>query len=163
MMATPLRIVEADLSQPQHQRDVLALTDAIAEDPVGNAAPLPETVRARLIDGLRRHPTTLIFLAYDGDTAVGIATCFVGFSTFYAQPLINIHDLLVLPSARGRGVAGLLLDAVETRARALDCCKLTLEVQEQNDRARTLYAARGFGPALYGDPAAPVLFYAKRL
>jgi GNAT superfamily N-acetyltransferase len=158
-----MKIVEADLSHPHHQRDVIALTNAIAEDPAANGAPLSPEVCAKLIDGLRRHPTTLVFLAYDGDSAVGIATCFVGFSTFYAQPLINIHDLLVLPVARGQGVAGRLLDTVEARARELGCCKLTLEVQEQNERARAIYQARGFGPALYGEPAAPVLFYAKPL
>jgi hypothetical protein len=36
-------------------------------------------------------------------------------------------------------------------------------VQEQNARARAIYAARGYAPALYGDPAAPCLFYAKPL
>jgi GNAT superfamily N-acetyltransferase len=158
-----IRIVEADLTEPQHQRDVITMTNAIALDPVGNGAPLPADVLERLVEGLRRHPTTLIFLAYDGDEVVGIATCFLGFSTFYARQLINIHDLAVLPAARGRGAGGLLLDAVEARARTLGCCKLTLEVQEQNQRARRMYEARGWAQAIYGDPPAGALFYAKPL
>ena len=46
---------------------------------------------------------------------------FVGFSTFAASPLINIHDLHVEPEWRRQGVARLLLEAVEARARALGC------------------------------------------
>jgi len=68
-------VVEADLSVTNHQRDVAALTDAYARDPMGNGAPLAPEVLDRLIPALRAHPTTLVFLAYDGAEAVGIATC----------------------------------------------------------------------------------------
>ena len=37
------------------------------------------------------------------DKPVGLATTFEGFSTFAAKPLINIHDIAVLPDYRGRG------------------------------------------------------------
>ncbi len=127
-----IRIVEADLDRPEHQRAVLELTDAYSRDPMGDGHPLSPEVREALIPGLQRHPTTLIFLAYDGTDAVGIATCFLGFSTFSARPLINIHDLGVLPAQRGRGIGRQLLAAIESKARALGCCKLTLETQENN-------------------------------
>ena len=58
--------------------------------------------------------------------AVGIATCFRGFSTFYARPTIYVHDLSVLPEQRGGGIGRRLLEAVAARARLLVCCKLTL-------------------------------------
>ncbi len=96
---------------------------------MGNSQDLPQEVRNRLIPGLQAHPTTLIFLAYRGDEAVGIAVCFRGFSTFVAKPLLNIHDLAVNPDCRGQGIGHLLLDQVEHRAHELGCCKLTLEVQ----------------------------------
>jgi hypothetical protein len=99
-LAASLQIVEADLSREAHQCDVVAMIDAYARDPMGNDGPLPEDVYARLVDGLRSHPTTLIYLAYLSGDAVGIATCFVGFSTFYAKPLINIHDLGVVAPFR---------------------------------------------------------------
>ncbi len=152
-------VVEAELSRADHQHDVLALTAAYAEDPMGNAGPLAPEVLDRLIPGLRSHPTTIVLLAYSEGRAVGIANCFLGFSTFNARPLINVHDLAVLPQFRGRGVGRLLLDAVVQKARALGCCRVTLEVQEANARARALYQEAGFGPALYGEPAAAALFY----
>lgn len=158
---TDINIVEADLRRPEHQRDVVALTDAYARDPMGNDGPLPPEVLARLPAALRDHATTLIFLAYAGDQAIGIATCFLGFSTFAARPLLNIHDLAVLPAHRGRGVARRLLAAVEDRARQLGCCKLTLEVQENNLRAKHLYTSAGFAHALTATAGGGALYYAK--
>jgi ribosomal protein S18 acetylase RimI-like enzyme len=162
-MVSPLTIVEANLANPQHQRDVLAMTAAYALDGMGNGGPLPDDVLARLIPGLREHPTTLIFLAYIDETVVGIATCFLGFSTFAARPLINIHDLAVLPDHRGRGVGRALLEAVERKARDRGCSKVTLEVQENNLHARRIYQTAGFGQGVYGDATGGSLFYWKTL
>jgi len=161
--APAISIVEADLARPDHARDVVALTQAYALDPMGNGAPLDAAVGARLITGLREHPTTLIFLAYSGDQAVGIATCFRGFSTFRARPLLNIHDLAVAPGQRSRGIGARLLAAVEQKARELGCCRLTLEVQEHNANARRLYGRAGFAHMVYGEPAGGTLFYVKPL
>src|SRR6266480_611035 len=112
-----IRIVEADLSLPAHQEAVLAMVDAYSRDAMGDGKPLDEDVRAQLIPGLRRHPTTLIFLAFNRDQPLGAAVCFIGFSTFAAKPLINIHDFLVLPTSRGKGIGRRLLEAVETKAK----------------------------------------------
>jgi ribosomal protein S18 acetylase RimI-like enzyme len=162
-MLVPLTIVEADLGRPDHQEAVVALTDAYASDPMGSGRPLPDAARRSLIAGLRAQPTVVIFLAYQDGEPVGIATCFRGFSTFAARPLINIHDLAVLPSHRGRGIGRRLLDAVEQRARATGCCKVTLEVQEDNARARRIYEAAGFGPTVYAPGAGRALFFSKPL
>lgn len=158
-----LTILEADLSRPDHQKDVVAMTAAYAMDVMGNGGPLPPEVLKRLIPALREHPTTIIFLAYLDGRVVGIATCFLGFSTFAARPLINIHDLAVLPEHRGRGIGRALLDAVQRNARQRGCSKVTLEVQENNTRARRVYEAAGFGQAVYGETTGGSLFYTKRL
>jgi ribosomal protein S18 acetylase RimI-like enzyme len=142
-----VEIVEADLMRKEHQQAVLELIDAYAMDPMGNGEPLKTEVRNALIPGLQQHPTTIIFLAYIGGNAAGIAVCFRGFSTFNARPLINIHDFAVLPAYRGHGVGQGLLKGVERKARNLDCCKLTLEVQENNLRAQRVYVAAGFSRA----------------
>ncbi len=161
--ATKVVIVKAELDRLDHQEAIVAMTAAYALDVMGNGGPLPPEVLSRLIPALQSHPTTLIFLAFVGDAPVGIATCFVGFSTFAARPLINIHDLAVLPAHRGRGVGRALLAAVEHEARERGCAKVTLEVQENNQRARRVYAAAGFGQAVYGDTTGGSLFYSKFL
>src|ERR1017187_4909717 len=94
-MPDPVCIVVADLGRPDHQEAVLAMTDAYSRDPFGDGNPLDADVRERLISALRGHPTTLVFLAFGGARPIGIATCFTGFSTFAAKPLVNIHDLVV--------------------------------------------------------------------
>jgi len=137
-------IVEADLSLLQHRAAVLELSRDYARDPMGSGSDLPLAVQESLIDGLRAHPTTLILLAFDADRPVGIATCFFGFSTFAARRLINVHDLHVRAECRGKGIGRSLLEAVEAKARALGCCKLTLEVQEKNLVAQAVYRSFGF-------------------
>lgn len=159
----PIEIVEADLKRTEHQYAVIELIDAYAMDPMGNGKPLSAEVRRALIPALRRHPTTVIFLAYQGGNAIGIAVCFLGFSTFSAQPLINIHDLAVLAPHRGQGTARRLLEEVERKARDMGCCKLTLEVQENNHRARRVYEATGFAQAVYQEAAGRSLFLSKPL
>jgi ribosomal protein S18 acetylase RimI-like enzyme len=151
-------IVEADLTRAEHREAVRALTASYALDPMGNDGPLP----AEVLDRLASFPTTVILLAYVEGTAVGIATCFRGFSTFRAQPRLNLHDLAVLPDQRGRGVGQQLLAAVASKARALGCCKVTLEVQENNMAARRAYERAGFATATCGQGTGS-LFLAKPL
>ena len=139
-----VEIIEADLKQPAHQRAIVEMVNAYARDPMGNGTDLPDEIQQMLIDGLQQHPTTLVFLAYVEGQPSGIAVCFRGFSTFAAQPLVNIHDLSVLPAHRGRGIGRRLLQAVEERARSLGCCKVTLEVRDDNLRAKRIYDEYGF-------------------
>jgi ribosomal protein S18 acetylase RimI-like enzyme len=156
-------VVEADLANPQHQEAILTLLGAYACDPMGGGRALPEEVRAALLPGLRQHPTTLVFLACCDAQPAGIAVCFVGFSTFAARPLLNIHDLAVLPAYRRQGVGQLLLEHVAAKARLLGGCKLTLEVREDNATARRLYERGGFGHMAYAGGATRVLFLEKLL
>jgi ribosomal protein S18 acetylase RimI-like enzyme len=162
-LSSEVRVIAADLERPDHARAIVDLTAAYAEDVMGNGGPLPADVLRRLVPALREHPTTIVFLAYLDAQPVGIATCFLGFSTFAARPLINVHDLAVLPGYRGRGIGRALLASVEAHARERGCAKVTLEVQENNHRARHVYARAGFGNVVYGDTTGGSLFYAKTL
>jgi GNAT superfamily N-acetyltransferase len=162
-MKNIIKIIEADLENKKDQADIIAMTLAYALDEMGNNSILPEDVRRQLIPGLKAMPTANIFLANSNEKPVGIATCFLGFSTFNARPLLNIHDFAVVPEYRKMGISRLLMEAVEEKARKLGCCKLTLEVNEQNSRAKQVYKAAGFEPAIGGKLEAKLLFYVKRL
>src|SRR5687767_8997758 len=158
-----IEIIQADLGRKDHQEAVLSLIDGYAADPLARGRPLAADVRATLIPGLRQHPTTIILLAQEGPLPVGIAVCFLGFSTFAARPLLNIHDFFTVPSHRGRGIARLLLTALEARARELGCCKLSLEVQQNNDRARQVYAAAGFDQYTLAEAGGGAFYLTKPL
>ncbi len=141
-----LSVTPADLRRPDHAAALVEIIDSYARGPGGQNAPLSPQARQDMAAGLLEQPHSLVLLAWDGEEGVGAAVCFFGFSTFAARPLLNLHDFAVRPEWRGRGVGSALLDAVEERARARGCCKITLEVHDTNDRAKALYERRGFGP-----------------
>lgn len=148
-------IVEADYHNSQHCSDIKFLTNAYAKDEMGGAHPLPQQTLQEMIEGLRNTSNAFSLIAYHKEDALGIANCFIGFSTFEARKIINIHDLAVLPDFRNRGIGELLLQSIQKKARKLKCCKLTLEVRVDN-RAREFYERFGFET---GDPA--MLFMTK--
>ena len=152
----------ANLDSATDAAAIVAVLDSYASDPRGGSTPLSAEVKARLIPGLATHPTTRVWLAFDAGQAIGLCVGFMGFSTFRAQPLINIHDLAVVPGRRGGGVGRALLTAVEQHARDAGCCKLTLEVQDDNHPARLLYERFGFRDVVYGD-SGPTRFLGKAL
>ena len=154
-----ITILRADLSNDRQASDVLAMLDHYAAHPMGQGRPLDEDVRARLLDGLREHPTTIALLAYRGESPVGIALCFRGYSSFKAKPLINIHDFAIHESARGQGVGRQLMEAVFDLARQLDCCRVTLEVAVANEPAKQLYQKCSFEP---GDPQSSAQWFWTR-
>ncbi len=142
---------------------VVAMVDAYARDPTARGAPLPEEIKLALVPGLRAQPGAIVLLAFDGDAPIGVAVCFLGFSTFAAKPLLNVHDLCVVDAHRGRGVSRLLLDAIEAEARARGCCKITLEVLEKNQRARDVYLRFGFADYQLDPQMGSALMMEKKL
>lgn len=122
------------------------LLDAYASDPMGGGEALAQEVKQRLCDDLAARPTAASFIAWQDNQAVGLVNCIEGYSTFKARPLMNIHDIAVLPAHRGVGVGQALLAAAEQHARARGCCKLTLEVLTGNARALSSYLRFGFAP-----------------
>ncbi|MFH5882911.1 GNAT family N-acetyltransferase [Halalkalibaculum sp. DA3122] len=152
-----IEIREADYRDEGQAAEVLRLTDMYARDVMGMEEPLPNATRINLIHELAEMPNAFTLLAFRDGAAVGIANCFVGFSTFEGQKLINIHDLAVVPEWRGLGIGKKLLRAVQHKARKLKCCRITLEVREDNP-AIDLYERFGFDN---GDPR--MLFMSKEL
>ncbi|MDN3651629.1 GNAT family N-acetyltransferase [Thalassotalea ponticola] len=144
MLENTIRIELAQLDNPQHQDDLLMLLDAYAQDPMGGATPLSATTKSTLIASMQQHPQVFSLLCYVDDKPAAICNCVLGFSTFKAKPLINIHDIAVLPRYRGLGLSHKLLASVEQQAIERGCCKLTLEVLHGNEVAKASYAKFGF-------------------
>lgn len=152
-----MEIIKADLDNEKHSSAILDLTNSYAKDPMGLDSPLKNEVKKKLIDELKKFPCNLHFIAFMDGKPAGVANCVFSFSTFYAAKVINIHDLAVNPSFRSNGIGEALIGAVEKEAIAQDCCKVTLEVREDN-RARNLYERSGFS---YGEPK--MFFMEKKL
>jgi len=137
-------VKRTDLIYSKEKEDFLEVLQSYAKDVMGGGKEIGPNITSKLINNLVNVPNKLLLLAYKDNDIAGLANCFYGFSTFKAQPLINIHDFAVLPKYRGQGVGLEILKRVEQIAKDEDCCKITLEVLEGNKRAQSIYQEFGF-------------------
>jgi ribosomal protein S18 acetylase RimI-like enzyme len=142
-----LLICQADYTDPVHMDALLSLLDAYARDPAGGGEGLSGYAKAHLADALRQRSNLFSVLALEQRAKwlpVGLVNCVEGFSTFACKPLVNVHDVVVLTSHRGRRIGEQMLAKVEDIARERGACKLTLEVLSGNLSALALYQRVGF-------------------
>lgn len=139
-----IHVNRANLENPDHAQALVDLMRIYALDPMGGGKDLSDYVKANLASALHKRDDTCVVLAFLNSEAVGLLTCMVGFSTFNCKPLLNIHDVIVKPEYREQGILKRLLKEAEEIAIEKECCKLTLEVLEGNEPARTAYAKFGF-------------------
>jgi aminoglycoside 6'-N-acetyltransferase I len=105
----------------------------------------PERLRAHLALMLA-EPGSAVFLAWEDERAVGVATVTTVIGLEFGRSA-ELEDLYVLPEARGRGVAGALIDAVRAWCRACGCAVLAVVVTPEGQSERGLlefYTRRGF-------------------
>ncbi|HEX6734132.1 MAG TPA: GNAT family N-acetyltransferase [Azonexus sp.] len=151
------------MHDPGHARAWLELLDHYARDPMGGGSGLSDYARRHLVARLQAQAGFHAALVFVDGAAVGLINCFAGFSTFAAKPLLNIHDIVVHADWRGRGIGQVLLGWAARRAGELGCCKLTLEVLANNDKALAAYARAGFAPYVLDPAAGQALFLQKIL
>ena len=133
-----------DFENPMHLTALVDLTNHYMTDPMGEAPPLNKIEQLRLVDGLANHPSALVlFILYRGEI-VGLATCFIPFSTFNVKPYLYIHDLVVYSDYRNKGLGKALMEKLIELSTERDYCKITLEVREDNFQAQGLYYSLGF-------------------
>lgn len=142
--ATALQILRADYQHAGDAQALVDLLDAYARDPAGGGHPLSDFAKTHLVRELAARPQAFSVLAFDGTQPVGLVNGIEGFSTFACRPLVNVHDVVVLASHRGRRVGERMLAEVEAIARERGACKLTLEVLQGNAPAIKLYERIGF-------------------
>ncbi|WP_225770180.1 GNAT family N-acetyltransferase [Inquilinus sp. Marseille-Q2685] len=105
-----------------------------------------------LLAGLIAGPGSTILVAEDGSALAGLATLVE--RTIPANPvrperrIVEIDNLVVMPTHRRRGIAGLLLRHAESWARGRGIGALELGVWEFNAGAFACYEAAGFAPTI---------------
>jgi ribosomal protein S18 acetylase RimI-like enzyme len=139
-----LKIVQADYANPLHAAALLSLLDDYARDISGGGEPLSDYAKTNLVSALAARPQAFSVLAFDGAEPVGLVNCIEGFSTFACKPLVNVHDVVVIASHRGKRVGEKMLALVEKISAQRGACKLTLEVLQGNASAIKLYERIGF-------------------
>jgi ribosomal protein S18 acetylase RimI-like enzyme len=158
-----VEIAIADYYDARQGDSVVKLMNSYALDQMGGGEALPESVKHSLIAGLAKVPGAFTVLAFIEGEPAGLINCFMGFSTFKAKPLINIHDVIVLTEYRGFKLSQLMLDKVEAVARERGCCKLTLEVLQGNKIAQNAYVKFGFAGYTLDPEMGNAMFWQKAL
>ena len=153
----------ADYRDAAQAAALVDLLDTYARDPAGGGTPLDAAVREGLPAALAARPQAFSVLAFDGDKPVGLINCIEGFSTFACRPLVNVHDVVVLPSHRGQRVAQRMFAQVEQEARKRGACKLTLEVLSGNAPALRAYEREGFAGYQLDPAFGTAVFLQKKL
>jgi ribosomal protein S18 acetylase RimI-like enzyme len=156
-------ILKADLSNPVHGNAFVYLLNLYALDPMGGGEELSDFAKDNLVKTLRHRTDFHVILAFVNGDGAGLITCIDGFSTFACKPLLNIHDVVVKPKYRGRGLSKLMLAKVEEIALEKGCCKLTLEVLEENHAAKAAYASFGFEGFVLDEDMGKAEFWQKKL
>lgn len=135
---------ELDKCNPLDIALLTRLVDMYSQDNMGAGHALHPDAYQRLGKTFAEHPAVFALVAEEEDFPCGIALCVLGLSSFFAMPLVNIHDLSVIPEKRNKGVGKVLLEAVAEAAKKRGACKITLEVRPDNASARHLYQTAGF-------------------
>ena len=152
MNQAKINIVTCDYNNPDHLNALVDLMNAYIADDMGGGEPLNKLKQLRLVDGLNQHPASIVLLAESDNVFCGLLVAFENFSTFTVSPMINIHDLIVLPAYRGKGVGRLLLEEIINIGNSKKCSRITLEVRSDNPVAQNLYKSIGFAevePSMY--------------
>ena len=150
--------VQVDLNNPEHCCQLIDLLDAYMQDEMGNGAPMQVEKASEIIEGLKNHAGYIGFFALVNGEFAALANCNKNFSTFKAKPLINIHDFIVYPKFRGKGVGLFLLDSIAGFGIENNYCRINLEVRNDNLKAQNLYKKAG-----YSDCHPPMYFWERQL
>lgn len=99
-----------------------------------------DLLREHLFDAPRGAEAVL---AFEADTAVGMAICFHNFSTFLGRPGLYLEDLFVVPEARGKGYGKALMVHLARTAKARGCGRFEWWVLDWNRPAIDFYRSIG--------------------
>lgn len=140
------QIIQCNLNQHSHQIAFIDLLNHYISDEMGGGETLNRTKADELFVQLNNQPNfRAFFVLYEGEVA-GMVTTFKNISTFQVKPLINIHDVIVKKNYRNKGLGHKLVGFVLELARNENCCRVNLEVREDNHRAMEVYRDFDFGP-----------------
>jgi len=156
MQTSNTKTIFCDYSNSAHKQAVADLINVYIADEMGGGKPLSAEETNRLIEGLEKHPKSVVILAETDSVFTGLLVSFENFSTFTVRPMINIHDVIVRKEYRGQGIGRKLMDTLTEEASKRQCSRITLEVRNDNDTAQKLYRSLGY------EEAEPVHYYWRK-
>ena len=105
----------------------------------------PERARRFLLERFE-HGQSVIFLAFEGDAAIGFTQLYPSFSSGAMARIFILNDLFVTPEERKRGAGSALLRAASEFAHRIGALRLVLSTELTNSTAQSLYERSGWKP-----------------
>lgn len=90
------------------------------------------------------HGESVLFIAQDGDTALGFTQMYPSFSSVSLKRTFVFNDLFVAEAGRRRGIGQALIAAAAAYATSLGARFLNLSTAKNNEGAQALYQATGW-------------------
>lgn len=127
--------------------DVAAMMQLIQELALFEKAPneVVATTETLLQHGFGEHPLFVSWVAVQGENIVGLALCYVRYST-WKGPVLYLEDLIVTESHRGQGIGKSLFETCIEYAKRKQYRKMVWQVLDWNTPAIDFY--RGYGADL---------------
>ncbi|MCD0494387.1 GNAT family N-acetyltransferase [Chromobacterium violaceum] len=133
--------IQLSIATPESVADWLPLFTAYLD--FYRVSQPPEACREYLSERLRRRQA-VAFLARRGDTPLGFALMYTGFSSLSLQPCWVLHDLYVASASRQEGVGKMLILRCQQYARDQGGGEIMLQTAHDNLNAQRLYESLGF-------------------
>jgi GNAT superfamily N-acetyltransferase len=103
----------------------------------------PAGARQFLLDRFQ-HVDSVLFIAHDGDTALGFTQLYPSFSSVSMARIYILNDLYVHAAGRRKGIGAQLLAAAAAYAKTVGAVRLALSTAHDNHSAQALYEAQGW-------------------
>jgi len=108
-----------------------------------NMPPSNEPSKTFISDRLNKKDSTVL-LAFDNQECVGFIQLYPSFSSVAMKPIWILNDLFVTESSRRKGIAKILMLAVEKYARKNQIFSIKLATGIENTQAQALYQSLNY-------------------
>ncbi|MFH1221095.1 MAG: GNAT family N-acetyltransferase [Candidatus Eisenbacteria bacterium] len=124
-----------------HSSDTSAIARLIGElvEGLEETSPTTETYVRQYMSS----PTSTILLAEDGGSVVGLLSYSIRPDLYHAGPTCLIEELVVLPSARDKGIGSMLMDRLISVLRETGCIEVSVSTMPDNQGAIRFYRRHG--------------------
>ncbi len=124
---------------PQDAASVVRLVKELAENE-GETCDLDEAFVHRYL----AFPGSAILLAQDGESIIGLLSYSIRPNLYHAGEGCLIEELVVHSGERGRGIGGMLVDALLKRLEGTGCAEVSVTTMPDNLQAIKFYRNHGF-------------------
>jgi len=133
-----MQIIQA---QPQHTADVAHLFDLYRQF---YEQPADPKLAQEFISQRIANRESIIFVAYDGEEALGFVQLYPSFCSVQACKILILYDLYVVAGQRKKGLGAALLNRATTLAKEMGAARLDLLTAKDNLPGQTLYEKLGY-------------------